>query len=322
MVHLVAIVGFLALSIAALREREPLGAPPAPPRPRQNKTRSLEPRPRRAEPDQMERADLFAAPYTLPPMTDAPLMWKERYLGGPPLFFSPIVLVPALPFLGTGFVIMAFWLARALFMSAEEYERTLQTWTVILKFFYYVFLGIYTLGVAWRAGAAVARERQQQTLEPLLLLPIDRREILMAKLVGCLWRGWPWLILVACVILFGTLVGVFHPFSAVLLCLLPWPMFFFVATLGLALSIRMRTVLRANLVMVLTPLFLLGCLSIGIEACSFPLALERDPLGPFGNADRILVAGFEVITFGGFAYAFWSIALAWFQDRSINTEQG
>ena len=102
------------------------------------------------------------------------------------------------------------------------------------------------LGVAWRAGASIARERQQQTLETLLLLPVERREILTAKLLGCLMRGWPWLALLFGVLAFGTLIGAYHPFSAVLLALAPWPMIFFIATLGLLLSIGMRTVLRAT----------------------------------------------------------------------------
>ena len=253
-VHLVVTVGFLSLAIAALREKEPTGqASPRPPRPIDptpnpqaihDEPIHAAPRPKRSH--IAEPADLFAVPYRLPPVSDHPLLWKERFVGGPPLFFSPIVLVPALPFLITGVLILGFWFLRAFWFNGEEYRRSVQAWSMILKVFYYLFLGCYALGVAWRAGASVARERQQQTLEPLLLLPVERREILTAKLLGCLMHGWPWLVLLFGVIALGTLIGVYHPFSAVLLALAPWPMVLFIATLGLLLSIGMRTVLRAQ----------------------------------------------------------------------------
>ncbi len=272
-----------------------------------------EPAPRvqpRLEP---ETADMFAVPYTLPPVTDNPLLWKERFVGGPPLFFSPIVLVPALPFLVTGVLIMGSWFLRALFLNPEEYQRTVETWGMILKFFYYVFLGCYTLGVAWRAGASVARERQQQTLEPLLLLPIDRREILLAKLIGCLWRGWPWLALLMGVIVFGTLVGAFHPFSAVLLALSPWPMILFLANVGLLLSVAMRTVLRANLVMVLAPLMLLGCSSISFEAFTFTVMRGPDFDHHLPN---YWMACIQAVIYTAGAIGCWKIALMMFENRA------
>ena len=50
------------------------------------------------------------------------------------------------------------------------------------------------------------------------------------------------------IVALGVLAGAFHPFSGVLLCLLPWPVVFFFASLGLLLSVR-QTVMRANLIM-------------------------------------------------------------------------
>ena len=127
-VHLVVTVGFLALAIAALREKEPIGpAPPRPPRPttkpRANRDEPINVPARSKAPPIAEPADLFAVPYTLPPVSDHPLLWKERFVGGPPLFFSPIVLVPALPFLITGALIMGFWFLRALWLTGEEYAQ-------------------------------------------------------------------------------------------------------------------------------------------------------------------------------------------------------
>jgi ABC-type transport system involved in multi-copper enzyme maturation permease subunit len=258
---------------------------------------------------------MFAVPYQLPPVSEHPLLWKERFLGGPPLFFSPVVLVPAVPFLVTGALIMVFWFLRALFLDRGEYERTLEAWGLILKFFYYLFLGCYLMGLAWRAGACVARERQQQTLEPLLLLPVERREILLAKLVGCLWRGWPWLALLAAVIAFGTLSGAYHPFSAVAMCLAPLPLILFIATLGLVLSVGMRTVLRANLVMVLAPIVLLGCTSWGFEAFSFSVTHN----GLQADFWRFWFAFVQEAFLLAASYCAWRIALVMFENRADST---
>ena len=193
----------------------------------------------------------------LPPVGDDALRWKEYYVGERSLLFSPIMLLPFLPFIAWGFL--------AIIVDSFDPDNRLRGngevagWEVGLRFFFYVFLSGYALGVAFRATAAVARERQQQTLDPLLLLPIDRQEILWAKWVGCLYKGWPWLVLVGLNLAVGVALGAYHPVSAVLLMLVPWPMIGFLASLGLLLSVTLKTVLRANLVMVMILLiFVIG----------------------------------------------------------------
>lgn len=299
-IHLVIVVAFLSLAIAALREQEPLGAvlPPEPerytasdgptkvgrrlPAPVEITAVQVEPihvtakpppivePPRVVRHREPELESEFAVPYKLPPITDNALMWKERYVGGPPWFFSPVVLVPALPFIVTGFLVLGFWFLRSMSLDREEYRRSIEGWSVVLRFFYYCFLGAYLLGVGFRAAGSVTRERQQQTLDPLLLLPIDRGEILWAKLSGALIRGWPWLALLASVVTFGTLMGAFHPFSAIVLLLAPWAPIVFIAGLGLLLSVQLGTVMRANLVMLIIVIIL------GAASFVFPLGL-----GPF-----------------------------------------
>ena len=192
-------------------------------------------------------------------MTDNALLWKERFVGGPPWSFSPIVLVPAVPFLVTGLLVMIVWFMRALFVEAEEYRRAQEIWSVVVRFFYYAFLGCYILGVAYNATGSVVRERQQQTLDALLLLPVDRREILLAKWLASIMRGWPWLALLLATIVMGALMGAFHPLSALQLCIAPWPMIFFMASFGMLVSVTARTVLRANLVLVVAVLIFFYC---------------------------------------------------------------
>lgn len=265
-IHLLVVAGFLSLAVVALREHEMVA-----------KMRGLAPQtgvPKAAPPDlmpiseppgqkrQREPENEFSIPYTLPPVTDNAMLWKERYVGGPPWFFSPVVLVPALPFLVTGLLVFGFGYVPALFLSHEQFREAAETWAIVLRYLYYVCLAAYVLGVGFHAASSVARERQQQTLDPLLLLPIDRSEILWAKLLGSLWRGWPWLGLMLGNVVLGTLMGAYHPFSTVVLCIAPWALILFFAGLGLMLSVVMSTVLRANLILLIVVILLVACMFV------------------------------------------------------------
>ncbi len=367
-VHLVIVVGFLSLAIAALREHEPLGAvlPPAPerldvthepvgiarrvPAPLDATAFQVEPvltttthapppiieRPRIQR--SMEPETEFSIPYTLPPVADNALWWKERFVGGPPWFFSPVVLVPALPFLVTGFLVMAFWFVRSLFLGGAEFRSAIDAWSIVLRFLYYCCLGAYVLGVGFRTAACVARERQQQTLEPLLLLPIDRSEILWAKLYGSLMRGWPWLCLLAANLTFGTLVGAYHPCSTVLLCIAPTTLVLFIAGFGLLLSVTLGTVLRANLVLLVIVILMVAATFVApygwgplsyLEPMAFPL-LDAEAVGGRGQLLRKqalhepmslgIGAMFVMLTYTVFGAACVAAAFVTFDNRSRSPE--
>ena len=231
-IHLVATVVFLTLAIASLRRDVPFGLGPLAPPTRFVPTTTPETALQEKPPRQRrhpEPADLFTVPYQLPPVTDHALLWKEFHVGGPPVILSRIVLVPMIPFIATGALVMVTWYITVRMSPWDEYRHAVEVWSYILRFFYYAFLSCCVLGVAFRATASVARERQQQTLEPLLLLPIDRSEILWAKLIGSVWRSWPWLALLLGDVVLGLILGAFHPFSAISLCVLPWAIISFFA---------------------------------------------------------------------------------------------
>ncbi len=257
---------------------------------------------------------------SLPPVTDNPLLWKERYLGGSSWILSPLIVVPLVPFLVLGFLIFLCGMMQSLHDGAHRHEAVVRLCQGLLHFFYYVFLISYALGVGYRAAVTVARERQQQTLEPLLLLPIERSEILFAKLVGVLWKGWPWLALIAADIILGTLIGAFHPFSAVLLCLAPWPMILFLATFGMLLSVVMHTVLRATMVMVIVQVTLLSC------SCLQPMSVSARPwVNTFAfslrndfdtDAVDAVIPWVMLVLLSAAAFACWKIALVLFENRA------
>jgi ABC-type transport system involved in multi-copper enzyme maturation permease subunit len=267
---------------------------------------------------------IFARSHTLPPMTDNALLWKERHVGGPLLLFTPIIQVPALPVIIAVILGFLFWLGVGVkfdIRGLRDYHDAIESLGAVLRFFYYVFLGCYVLGLAYRATASVARERQQHTLDLLLLLPVDNSEILRAKWLGSLMRGWPWLALVLGDIVFGTLIGAYHPFSAVLLCLAPWPIIFFFASLGLFLSIAMTTVLRANLVMVLILIVFIGCAVVKIipmdylEPFAFSIWRDSGENRAFNKVRFIYEIALMAFFFAG-AAVFWIMAIVIFAKRA------
>jgi ABC-type transport system involved in multi-copper enzyme maturation permease subunit len=265
-----------------------------------------------------EPLDDLSVPYTLPPITEDALWWKERFVGGPPFVLSPVVLVPAIPFLATGVMVMLVYLFHA--AAGENYGRAVELWSYVLHFLFYALLGCYVLGVAYRATGSIARERQQQTLDPLLLLPIERSELLRAKFFGCVWRGWPWLAFIGGNLLIGTVLGVYHPLSMLCLVLAVVPIIAFFAALGLLLSIVMATVMRANLIMVIVFVFFLTCTTSALFGDS-PLAyLETFTFSWWTIAEvewrRVLVAFGMMAGFTIAAWTCWWIALRCFEDRT------
>jgi len=267
-----------------------------------------------------EPLDDLAIPYSLPPITEDALWWKERYVGGPPFVLSPVVLVPSIPFLTTGVLVMLIFLMHALASPREDYAQAVEAWGYVLRFFFYTFLGCYVLGVAYRATASIARERQQQTLEPLLLMPIERGEILRAKWLGCIWRGWPWLVLLAADLLCGLMIGAYHPVSMLLLAIAPLPMIAFFASLGVLLSILMTTVMRANLIMAVVFVIFLVCTTSALFGRS-PLAYFEPLTFSWWTLHQIdfrhmLVAAVMMLAFAMGALICWKIALHRFEDRS------
>jgi ABC-type transport system involved in multi-copper enzyme maturation permease subunit len=260
--------------------------------------------------------DALAVPYALPPITDHALFWKERYVGGPSLLFSPVVLVPIMPFALTGVALLVFWHAVSLTETGHELERSRAQLGMILRACYYLVLGGLVLSVSFRASASVARERQQQTLEPLLLLPIERREILVAKLLTTLMAGWPWMALIAGDALLGIWFGAYHPVTALAYCLAPWPMIVFFTTFGLLMSVLMRTVLRAYLAMVVLIVMVIGCTLYGAPLLSYMEAFAIP--SPLQGVHPVRLISFGLSAIAGYAVLAvmcWILAVRRFEDR-------
>src|SRR5262249_27921726 len=108
------------------------------------------------------------------------------------------------------------------------------------------------LAVAVRASAAVAGERDRQTLDPLLTIPVSSDAILFSKWLGCL-LGLRWTVLaviaalLACVAMGEVSLGVLPRL------LVAWPIYAaLIAMVGIAYSVSCTTTLRATLATLLT----------------------------------------------------------------------
>src|SRR5204862_707432 len=102
-------------------------------------------------------------------------------------------------------------------------------------------------GALLHTSNSVTRERERDTLDGLLTLPVERHEILEAK-----WLGGPAslrLVALALAILwvFGLLTGGIHPLALLRLVLAVAASVEFLAGLGLWLSVVCRSSLRANM---------------------------------------------------------------------------
>src|SRR5262249_43376441 len=189
----------------------------------------------------------------LPPVQDQALLWKERYTGG-----RPVALVPEMRLLGAVLLtLMLFVLFLDVLHDLVNQARSLvdgiriasRPVGVFLRGLYGLFVFCFSVGVAFRAAASVVREKERATLDMLLTLPIDRGDILRAKALGALLKGLPWLWILVVAVAVGLAIGAFHPFSALYLLICPVPLVLCLCSVGVLISVIVRTAVQANLVM-------------------------------------------------------------------------
>jgi ABC-type transport system involved in multi-copper enzyme maturation permease subunit len=215
----------------------------------------LMPLPSSAAPRETELQDSIVSP--VPPVWDDAMLWKELCPG------RRLVSV-ARPdrgmFTMAGMLACCFIFAHLLYTIGEiakaepdSYAAAARIltdcWGPGLRIVYVFALVWYFLGTAFRATASVVRERQMQTLDMLLLISIERSEILRAKWKGALFKGWPWLALLAADLAIGGAIGAYHPLGLLCLIVLPVPVILCACAVGILISTLVRTVLHTNLVM-------------------------------------------------------------------------
>jgi ABC-type transport system involved in multi-copper enzyme maturation permease subunit len=133
-------------------------------------------------------------------------------------------------------------------------ERDLETLSHLLELFsilgYIALLGLICLGLAFQATSSVTHERERNTLDFLLLLPVERGHILFIKWIAPWVRQRMMLLAMLAVPLIGMMTTMFPARTALLMLLLPWPSLLLVNTLGLFLSVVCRRTVTANILLI------------------------------------------------------------------------
>ncbi|MSU78612.1 MAG: hypothetical protein EXS16_11035 [Gemmataceae bacterium] len=183
---------------------------------------------------------------TARPVPDNALLWKELIDGKGAYQLAGYSSSVAL----TGFVIAGVANLFSKFPWAERGAR--DEFAGLSYFFFGISYGLSVAGVilllAFRLTAVISREREQGTLRFLLLLPVERSEILWTKFIA------PWIAthyLIATIVvapIFALVTGIYAIRTCGVLLLLPWPSIIFAAGLALYLSVRCRRWVTANIV--------------------------------------------------------------------------
>jgi ABC-type transport system involved in multi-copper enzyme maturation permease subunit len=265
-------------------------------------------------------ADLEKLRPPLPPVHDDALYWKERHTGARSLLECPEWLLPALTLL-SGPILLLF-IATVTELRQAEGQSMPDTLRIFahnfgpwLRGLYGFALLCYTIGVAVRAAGSVVRERQMHTLDMLLTIPVERRDILWAKSRGVIVKGWPWLVVLAGDVFVGLVVSAYSPLSVIFLLLCPCPLIVFVCGVGMLISVGARTTLQANLVMACVLLAL--AVSLGVTRPGLFLgfnSLTQSWWEPWSEAGYDLFAfGVSALGFGLTAAIAWGLARVRFE---------
>lgn len=168
-----------------------------------------------------------------PPVAqEDPLLWKERYVGGPTEAINTAMVAAA--------IVSVVGVSILVLLGAYVFPAG---W--VANYAIPVVLAAAMASVGLGAAGGVARERQRNTLTDLFMIPGGRREILQAKLIGSLWNA-RWLLAAVGALLPVSVVGG-TPLAAVpLLAVAAATFILFGAALGVWLSVRCRTALNAN----------------------------------------------------------------------------
>jgi len=202
-----------------------------------------------------ERTDALGMMYDLPPVWDDALSWKERCVGGPHAFFSSLVLVLLLTFSGTALFVMT---VLGVIDTITDQVQPKMIAPILLLATSGVLFTTYAVGTAFRAASSVARERQQHTLDLLLVLPVAPSEILWAKGMAPLWQGWPVAAMFLVSSVLGTAMGIMHAVDVGCLTVLAAALVVFLDSLGLMLSVLCPTVRAARICLALVLSTMIG----------------------------------------------------------------
>jgi ABC-type transport system involved in multi-copper enzyme maturation permease subunit len=238
----------------------------------------------------------------LPPIGDDPLLWKEVNISGPSLWNKSPGMMTCLSSVGLllGGILFMMLLVAGL-ESAGGPRVGSVFFTALVRWLGLILLIGWMLTVGLKAASSIARERERQTLDGLLILPVERREIMRAKWRACWSRGRAVGIGLGLLLLFGTLTGGVHILALPLTGALAASLLVFTVNLGLWLSARCRGTFRASAWLVTTLLIFAG-VPLLLGECAEALTRGTFGLRASGDAGQFIasfspVLAWQTLTF-------------------------
>jgi len=220
-----------------------------------------------------------------PPVGDRPLLWKELYVAQER---SAPALRGLLLVAGTIAGVIVGLQCLAVVLSAVERGTPVGVvLNPIVRAVGAALACIILLSIVLQAVGSVVREREQQTLDSLLVLPIERIDILWAKWLGSILCVRRLIVVLACVWLLGVATGALHLAAVPLLAAALAAYTAFAAGLGLVFSVLSASKVQAMLATAVV-LFLLLLLSmvLGFGGTTAPVVfwnLAFHPRNRFGG---------------------------------------
>jgi ABC-type transport system involved in multi-copper enzyme maturation permease subunit len=186
------------------------------------------------------------------PIGAHPLLWKEVYHGsrgvgadfGVLVLTLGAVLIPLLILVFLGFTATSD-------STISYYEFARNQLNPIIRGECMCLAGLWAASVAFLAGRSITQEREMQTLDGLLTLPVEREGILGAKWLGSILRGRYLGYALGAYLVLGLFSGAIHPLGVLLMAVAFAIHITFLASLGVCLSLISRNTLWANFTMAL-----------------------------------------------------------------------
>jgi ABC-type transport system involved in multi-copper enzyme maturation permease subunit len=209
------------------------------------------------------------------PCGDDPMIWKELQVSRTSGLVRLISLVLAISFGALLAWALAYTGQEALgeldtygysFTNHQEYRARAELNALIRSCGTVIYV-LVLLGVAANAATSVTSEREADSWTSLISSPLSGLEILRAKMMGAIWsmRGlWFGLL---CVWLVGLLLGALHPLGLIFSSIELAVFLAFAAALGVSISMRAKSSLRAQVATIATLVFING----GYLLCCIPL---------------------------------------------------
>jgi ABC-type transport system involved in multi-copper enzyme maturation permease subunit len=194
--------------------------------------------------------------WSRPALGDRPMLWKELFTSRARGFVRLIAVLLTLT-AGGCLLYWTIWLGSMAFLEMWErgYAPEGFRWQFALDrmrfawFLQAVIPLIYVAGILSVAGAAassITSEHEDDTWTSLTATDLTGREIVLAKMLGALWRPRAIVVSIFLLAAFGVITGAIHPLSFPILALSLVVYGWFAVALGTWISLQLRSTWRAQ----------------------------------------------------------------------------